>query len=316
MRPTPSPSEALAHAPVIVGTGLIGTSVGLALRRRGISAYLSDTDVASAELAASSGAGHRTPPPDRPDVVVVAVPPDQLGATIGGALRQWPAATVTDVGSVKVSPLRDARAAGSDLTRYVGGHPLAGSERSGPAGASAALFDGRPWAVVPHDGSTPAATAVVEHLVRTCGAYVVRLGAVEHDAAVARTSHLPYLLSVLAASGLAASSPALALAGPGLRDTTRVAASDPALWSQILLHNAQPLAAALSEVRGSVDEVLEILAQASPAGTAATGDDPRLAEAAGALGELLSRGRTCAVAIRAATDARVEAAQQPAAGGP
>jgi prephenate dehydrogenase len=281
-----------------------------------MSAYLSDVDAANAELAASRGAGHLEPAPAEPDVVVVAVPPDQLGATIAGALRQWPAATVTDVGSVKVSPLHHARETGADITRYVGGHPLAGSERSGPAAASASLFDGRPWAVVPHAGSAPASTAVVEQLALACGAHVVRLPAEEHDAAVARTSHLPYLLAVLAASGFAEPSPALALAGPGLRDTTRVAASDPVLWSQILVHNAQPLAAALSEVRVLIDEVLEILARCSPPQIAATDRELRLADAAGVLRPVLSRGQTGASAIRAGGDPRAEATRPPASGGP
>ena len=89
------------------------------------------------------------------------------------------------------------------LARYVGSHPMAGSERSGPLAASAALFDGRPWAVTPHAHSAPGAVALVEALARLCGAEPVRLSPGEHDRAVARTSHLPHLLAVLDAGQLA-----------------------------------------------------------------------------------------------------------------
>ena len=292
--------EVEALQPVVVGTGLIGTSIGLALRRRGIVAYLSDVDAPHASRAASMGAGLLTAPPAHPDIVVIATPPDQLAAAIGDALRRWPAATVTDVGSIKGAPLRQAAAAGCDLTRYVGSHPIAGSERSGPAAAAAGLFDGRPWAVTPHDGSAPAAVEAVERLVAACGAVVVRVSPDEHDAAVARTSHLPYLLAVLAASAFGAASIERSLVGPGLRDTTRVAASDPDLWSQILLHNAPPVMAALDEVRSTIDELFNALAPAAREGTPGwrTGDN---ADAARALREILSRGVEGAAAIRDAT---------------
>ena len=109
---------------------------------------------------------------------------------------------VTDVGSVKSGPA-DAVAGLPGAERYVGGHPMAGSERSGPLAASAALFDGRPWAITPHETSDPAAVALVEELALLCGAVPVRLSPEEHDLAVARTSHVPHLLAVLAAGQLA-----------------------------------------------------------------------------------------------------------------
>ena len=145
----------------------------------------------------------------------------------------------------------------SALTRYVGSHPMAGSERSGPLAASAALFDGRPWAVTPHETSAPEALAVVEALVELCGAVPVRMAPEEHDRAVARISHLPHLLAVLMAGRLAgAPAEHLSLSGQGVRDVTRVAASDPLLWQQIVTANREAVAALLTEVRGDLDRLI------------------------------------------------------------
>jgi prephenate dehydrogenase len=158
---------------------------------------------------------------------------------------------------------------------------MAGSERSGPLAASAALFDGRPWAVTPHDGSRPGAVDLVEALVRLCGAVPVRMSPVEHDRAVARTSHIPHLLAALAAGRLAgAPADHLALTGQGVRDVTRVAAGDPVLYGQIVAANAEAVLDLLTEVRDRLDAViaaigaadrdaLEVVLQEGVAGTRA-----------------------------------------------
>jgi prephenate dehydrogenase len=143
------------------------------------------------------------------------------------------------------------------VERYVGGHPMAGSERSGPLAASAALFDGRPWAVTPHETSEPGAVELVEALVRLCGAVPVRLSPVEHDRAVARTSHIPHLLAALVAGRLVgAPTDHLALSGQGVRDVTRVAAGDPALYGQIVAANSEAVLDLLAEVRDRLDTVI------------------------------------------------------------
>jgi prephenate dehydrogenase len=251
-------SEAAASldGPVeIVGAGLIGTSLGLALRRAGVDVLLTEASAETLRTATGMGAGRPSGAADRPQVVVVAVPPDHLGAVIGDALRRT-GAVVTDVGSVKTGPLAEL-AGTSGLERYVGGHPMAGSERSGPLAASAALFDGRPWAVTPHDRADPAAVALVEELARVSGAVPVRLSPVEHDAAVARTSHVPHLLAALAAARLADAPPDhLALSGQGVRDVTRVAGGDPLLYAQIVSANADQVLALLTEVRDQLDAVI------------------------------------------------------------
>lgn len=242
----------------IVGTGLIGTSIALACRRAGIDVVLTDVSAEHVRTASGLGAGRPKQTDDRPALVVVAVPPDHLADAIVAALVAGDA-LVTDVGSIKGRPLRDVTAHmdADQLGRYVGSHPMAGSERSGPLAASAALFDGRPWAITPHATSSAAAIAAVDELVAVCGAVATTLSPDEHDKAVARTSHLPHLAAVLVAGRLAgAPADHLALSGQGVRDVTRIAASDPALWQQILGANSGAVADLLGELREQLDDLI------------------------------------------------------------
>jgi prephenate dehydrogenase len=222
---------------------------------------LRDVNPQNVTIASSVGAGvdaaHASTTEDVA-LVVVAVPPDHLADEIVAALEAGDA-WVTDVGSVKAAPLEavSARVEPDRLAHYVGSHPMAGSERSGPFAASSALFDGRPWAVTPHLAADPAAVEAVTALAALCGATPVILGPEEHDEAVARTSHLPHLLASLVAGRLADAPPAhLALSGQGVRDVTRIAAGDPALWQQIIAGNTVAITALLHEVRDDVDTLL------------------------------------------------------------
>ena len=229
--------------------------MGLALRRAGVEVWLSDVNGEHVRTASGLGAGIPRPATGTPQLVVVAVPPDHISAEVrGGArVRRCRHRRRLGQGTARSTELIDAVDA-ETLTRYVGSHPMAGSERSGPLAASSALFDGRPWAVAAHEEADPEAIALVESLARTCGATVIRLTPSEHDRAVARTSHLPHLMSVLTAGQLVdARSDHLSLSGQGVRDVTRIAAGDPALWSQIILGNAAAVAELLVEVRGQVD---------------------------------------------------------------
>lgn len=256
MPETPERGSWLTGPVLVVGAGLLGTSVGLACRRSGLEVLLSDLSSEHLRTASGMGAGRSLEPADRPQLVVVAVPPDHLGTAVRDALAQHPGAVVTDVGSVKTGPWEAVREE-AGAASYVGGHPMAGSERSGPLAASASLFDGRPWAITPHAASRPEAVEVVEDLVRLCGAVPVWLTPQEHDRAVARTSHVPHLLSVLAAARLAAGPENhLALSGQGVRDVTRVAAGDPRLYSQIVGANADAVLDLLGEVREQLDAVI------------------------------------------------------------
>lgn len=255
----------------VIGVGLLGTSVALACRRAGLEVGLSDASAEHLRTASALGAGRPSKPEDAPQLVVVAVPPRQLGGVIAEALRSRPEAVVTDVGSVKSGlHAQVVRAVGPELARrYVGGHPMAGSERSGPLAGSADLFEGRPWAVAPHPDADPTAVALVEQLVELCAGVVVPLTPEDHDRAVARTSHVPHLLAALVAGRLAeAPSDHLKLSGQGVRDVTRVAAGDPALYGQIVSANSEAVLGLLGEVRGELEALIAALG---------AGDDDALA---------------------------------------
>lgn len=249
------------RAPVlVVGTGLLGTSIGLALARARVEVLLSDVSEENVRTATGLGAGRALADGDIPALVVVCVPPDELADEIAAALSSG--TIVTDVGSVKQAPLAAVRQQvdAEALTRYVGSHPMAGSERSGPLAASASLFDGRPWAIAPHESASPDAVAQVTALIEACGATPLRFAPAEHDRAVALTSHLPHLMSVLVAGRLAdADASQLLLSGQGVRDVTRIAASDPELWKQIVTANRDALAELLTGVRHDLDLLLGAL---------------------------------------------------------
>jgi prephenate dehydrogenase len=244
----------------IVGTGLLGTSIGLSLSSRGVDVELADISPASLALAIDYGAGREALPGSEPQLIVVCVPPDVTARTVAEQLRAFPTALVTDVASVKVAPLRDLRALGADLSRYIGSHPMAGRERSGAIAARADLFIGRPWVIAGHDEITYRAAAPVEQLALDLGAIPIEMTADEHDRNVALVSHAPQVVSSLLARRLTdASDSATSLAGQGLRDTTRIASSDPELWVQILRANAPSILETLRAYRDDLHEVIGAL---------------------------------------------------------
>ncbi|SDS68235.1 prephenate dehydrogenase [Friedmanniella luteola] len=251
---------------VVIGTGLIGASLALALTGAGHTVHLQDRTSSHARVAAGLGAGLLDEAdPEVVDLVVVAVPPAAIADVVLASLRTYPRATVTDVGSVKAGVLGALWERDVDLSRYVGSHPMAGSQHSGPVTARADLFDGRTWVVAPHRRSRAESVEQVLALVRACRAREVVMDVDDHDAAVARVSHLPHLMSVLMAGHLTAVPPAdLLLAGQGLRDVTRIAGSDPGLWQQILSANAS---AVLAELRTVSDELAGLIS-ALESGTA------------------------------------------------
>ena len=261
---------------VVIGTGLIGTSVALALRERGADVWLADRDAAAARLAADIGAGTLLPGAGPPwagpaggpaDLALLAVPPAAVAPALAGAQAQNLARWYTDVASVKGFPLAAARALGCDLASFVPGHPLSGRERSGPAAARADLFLGRPWVISPVAENSEAAVAAVAGLARACGAEPILVSAAEHDRWVALVSHAPHVVSAAMAARLADSSDdSLALAGQGLRDVTRIAAGDTALWTQILVANAAPVAEVLAAVAADLAAAAEALAETVPPG--------------------------------------------------
>ena len=264
----------------VIGAGLIGTSIALALREHEANVWLTDQDSAAARLAADLGAGEPLPatPTELADVAVIAVPPAAVAPTLAEAQTRNLAHAYTDVASVKQVPVTQARNQGCDLTRYVPGHPLAGREKHGPAAARADLFLGRTWALCPLPETSEAAIQVVTDLVRACGAVPVRTDPAAHDRWVALISHAPHLVAAAMAARLEeAPGEALDLAGQGLRDVTRIAAGDTSLWTQILSANAAPVAEVLAAVAADLAEAARTLADS---------DDPEKGVVA-----LLDRGR-------------------------
>ena len=251
----------------VVGTGLLGTSIGLGLRNRGIDVILADASPTNLSIAVDYGAGRAAAPDDAPQLIVVCVPPDVTAEIVARELEAFPQAIVTDVASVKLAPLAELTARGSDVSRYIGGHPLAGRERGGPLAGRADLFVGRPWVVAAHDAISYQQATAIDDLILDLGAILVEMSPEEHDRGVALISHVPQVVSTIMARRLTdAPGSALNLAGQGLRDVTRVAASDPELWVQILGANAQPVRDILLAYRHDLDRFIDALADPAAPG--------------------------------------------------
>lgn len=244
----------------IVGAGLLGASIGLALRSKGVDTIVHDASPGALSLAIDYGAGRAVADTDNPALIVVAVPPDQTAVVIAQELAAYPDALVTDVASVKALPLAELRASGADTSRYVGSHPLAGRERGGAISARADLFVGRPWVIATGNGETTAMVGVIEDLVLDLDAVPVLMTAEEHDRSVALVSHVPQVVATLLAKQLSdGSERTLSLTGQGLRDTTRIAGSDPQLWIQILAANSSTVVDILRAFRTDLDGVIATL---------------------------------------------------------
>jgi prephenate dehydrogenase len=249
----------------IVGTGLIGASIGMGLRNAGWTVEGWDPDERALAAARDRGAidvirrDGSIPSASEVDLVVLCAPPIDVIETVRNMATD---ALVIDVAGVK-TPVVGA-AAGK---RFVGTHPMAGRETSGPAAASPALFRGAAW-VVTTDGAEASDLEMVDSIVHSLGARAIRMSAAEHDVAVAAISHLPQVIAGALLQEAAAETQALDLAAGSFRDLTRVAASDPAMWTQLLEINRAPLRAAIDGVTAR----LRTLADAID-----TGDDAKVA---------------------------------------
>ncbi|GAA2632832.1 prephenate dehydrogenase [Streptomyces axinellae] len=245
---------------LVIGTGLIGTSAALALSARGVRVHLADSDHEQARTAASLGAGIEGEPAEAVDLAIVAVPPAHVAATVCDVQRRGLARGVIDVGSVKGGPRREVTEHGGDLTTYLGSHPMSGREQSGPLAATADLFEGRPWVLTPTPGTDTEVLNLALELVSLCGAVPVVMDADDHDRAVALVSHTPQLLSSLVAARLEdAAETDVRLCGQGVRDVTRIAGSDPAMWVDILSANPGPVAEILAQVAADLENTVRSL---------------------------------------------------------
>ena len=250
----------------IVGTGLIGASVGLAAKHAG--AYVSgwDPDAGALAVAAERGALDEPAPSVESalrdaDLAVVAAPigalPREVAAVLTASVEST---TVTDVGSTKASVVAAARS-----PRFVGGHPICGLEAHGPEHAAAALFDGATWFLTPTAETDPARYRLVHGFVSELGAVPAAIDPAAHDRLVALTSHLPHVLANVvvnqAGSVRVEGHEPLATAGGSLRDMTRIAGANPRIWVDIFRDNADAVREALAEHRRRIEEVEAALAR-------------------------------------------------------
>ncbi|WP_327537492.1 prephenate dehydrogenase [Arcanobacterium ihumii] len=249
-------SPALTKSPVlIIGTGLLGTSIALRLRTRGVQVHLEDISPIAALLAQDLGAGIIEPVED-PSLVVIAVPPDVATQTISNTLAKYPNAIVTDVSSVKSKIVGEIEGF-PGANRWVGSHPMAGKERSGAIAADSDLFIGRPWVVVPCQSSSAVAISTIRDLALDMDASVVTMSAKEHDHAVAVVSHVPQIMSSLVAASLVNEpATALGLSGQGIRDVTRIAQSDPLLWTSIISENRKEISSVLHSIENKLSTLI------------------------------------------------------------
>jgi len=234
---------------LVIGTGLIGTSIALGLTAHGVKVFLSDIDSSALDAAVKvSGASKY----DGEDIalVVVATPPASVANLIAKAAIDHPLAIITDVASVKGSIFRELEKLGtSGWSRIVGGHPMAGREVSGAIGAQGNLFLDRAWVIASNDQTSEAAVATVKDLVESLGAFPIFRTIEEHDRAVALISHTPQVVaSVLAGELMDAEGSYIELAGQGIRDTIRIAGSDSNLWTEILSENSHYISQQVTQV--------------------------------------------------------------------
>lgn len=247
-RPWARPSDLLPRA-FISGTGLIGTSIALGLAEAGWDALGWDPDPDRLATAVGNVAVAPSDPSvigslTAEDLVVLAGPPSMVIETLPALKTE---ALVLDVAAVKVPVLGVVRS-----VRFVGTHPMAGREQSGPGAASAGLFRGTAW-VLTTDGASDGDLERVSGIVTNLGARPIRMTAAAHDAAVAKVSHLPQLLAATLLETAGADPDAMELAAGSFRDLTRVASSDPAMWVDIIALNRPAVSAAAEELKKALD---------------------------------------------------------------
>ena len=266
----------------VIGVGLMGGSLGLALRSRGHRVVAWDSDAETLERCIAMGAADAASTDfarscAECDIAVVAVPVSQVAEQVAAALNAG-APVVTDVGSVKAPIVAAVNALTSRSEYFVAGHPMAGSEQDGLDGADADLFVGATWVLTPTERTNQDAHTSARSLALLVGAEVIELEPERHDALVAVVSHVPQLAATtlmdVASKAGDGSAVILRLAAGGFRDMTRIAASHPAIWPEICAANKDAIVealdtyvAALGEVRSMVSSgnrvaLLELLMRA------------------------------------------------------
>jgi prephenate dehydrogenase len=242
----------------IVGVGLIGGSIGMALRQRGLAENVVGIGrrQVTLRIARRVGAITRTTIDlakgvEEADLVVICTPVGHIVEHIRQVAKNCPEGTlITDTGSTKQQIVAELEAGLPRGCRFLGGHPIAGSEKTGASYAAADLFEGRIAVLTPTKTTRAEDYDVLEQFWQGLGSVVLRMSPEEHDRALALTSHLPHM----AAAALALTVPEgyFRVAGTGILDTTRLAAGDPVLWKQILLQNRENVLTALEQFGGNL----------------------------------------------------------------
>ena len=241
----------------IVGSGLIGTSIGLGLVQRGVQVHMVDSDVKAQSLANDLVGGVSI---SNPDLVVLAMPTSQLAAVIREESQLNPQSIFIDVGSVKNEVVLQVETISGLSRRFLPTHPMAGREIGGASSARADLFQGRSWILTPSADVDSVSRQLVLELIEHLGATPIELSALDHDRAVARISHLPQIASSLIAKQLTGTPPEwMELAGQGLRDTTRIAGSDESLWKEIIYSNRNELQQLLVNLQNDLQSMIDSL---------------------------------------------------------
>ena len=241
----------------IVGSGLIGTSIGLALVQSGIQVEMVDSDSANQALAMDLIGGAQV---SDPDLVIFAVPSSRLPLIIRDEFELNPNSTFMDVGSVKNDVVLEVKTVSGLSTRFVPTHPMAGREIGGAGAARADLFQGRSWIVTPSADLKAESRHIVNELIDLMGATSIELTPRDHDRAVAKISHMPQIAASLLAKQLIGTPPEwMELAGQGLRDTTRIAGSDESLWKEIIYSNREELRSLLINLQNDLHAMINSL---------------------------------------------------------
>jgi prephenate dehydrogenase len=245
----------------IVGSGLIGTSIGLALTALGVSVEMLDIDPRAQSLAQDLVKSAKV---REPDLVILALPSDSLLEALEEQLKINSESRFIDIGSVKTKPLLDVSRSSLLASRFLATHPMAGREVGGAESARADLFQSRTWVYTPSDLNgapvEPQLLVAGLWLIEALGAVPVAMSAQEHDRAVALISHLPQAVASLLAAQLASGQASdLELAGAGLRDTTRIAASNSTLWDEILTSNSKEILPLLINLQSDLQSMIASL---------------------------------------------------------
>jgi len=241
----------------LIGGGLIGGSISLALSRLNIEHFLIEQNPEVEKILEGKGSAFKHIDDIDVNLVIVAVPPEVNGAVIESALDRFTNALVIDTASIK-EPISKQLINNKNINRFIGTHPMAGKEQSGAAFADMNLFADRVWIICPSDVNGNYIEFLSEFLSHL-GSIVVQMEPFEHDRVISKISHLPQVLSSTLASLIDANSDRVDLAGQGFRDVTRIAKSNSELWSQILIGNSDNLVLDLKGIIQQLSDLLESL---------------------------------------------------------